>query len=320
MTNIWNNLKKPFFVLAPMEDVTDTVFRQIIADCGKPDLFFTEFVSVDGIFSNGKEKVIRRLRFTKKEKPIIAQIWGKKPDNYLKAGTLLKEMGFDGIDINMGCPVKKVIKQGCCSALINNQTLAEEIIIATKEGSCGLPVSIKTRIGFKSIVTENWLSFLLKFQLAALTVHGRIATQNSDGINNWDEIGKAVGLRNKISPKTLIIGNGDVFSKKEGRKIAKNFELDGIMIGRGVFQNPYIFEGNIQFFDISTEEKLELLHRHVKLYLETWGERGNFQVLKKFFKIYVNGFEGAVDLRSKLMETSDLNEVETMLESYKKAL
>lgn len=307
---IYSKLPKPFLSLAPMEDVTDTVFRQIIAECGAPDLFYTEFTSVDGLFSKGKNAVIKRLEFTQKEKPIIAQIWGKNPENYYKAGELLSEMGFDGIDINMGCPVRKVIKNGCCSALINNPNLASEIIKATQEGSKGLPVSVKTRIGFNKIVTEEWIGFLLGHNLDLLTVHGRTTSQQSDGECNWNEINKARILRDELAPNTLIAGNGDVISSIQAYKLASEFKLDGIMIGRGVFANPFVFTKDKHINTLSSIEKVNLLLKHSRLFVQTWGEKRNFQVLKRFFKIYINGFDGAVELRADLMDTDSLNQVE----------
>src|SRR5436190_3288770 len=207
MVNIWQSLKKPIYILAPMEDVTDTVFRRIVMQTGKPDLFFTEFTNVEGMFSKGDKKVNQRLQFTQKEKPIIAQIWGLKPENYFKAGKLLAEMGFDGIDINMGCPEKNIIKKGACSGLIHNPSLAKEIIHATKEAAGNLPVSVKTRIGFKEIQTEKWIGFLLEQNLAALTIHGRTAAEMSAVPAHWDEIGKAVERRSEKKLPTLIIGN-----------------------------------------------------------------------------------------------------------------
>jgi nifR3 family TIM-barrel protein len=312
---IYSKLPKPFLSLAPMEDVTDSVFRQIIAECGAPDLFYTEFTSVDGLFSKGRNAVIKRLQFCNKEKPIIAQIWGKIPENYYKAGELLKEMGFDGIDINMGCPVRKVIKNGCCSALIQNPTLASEIIKATQEGSNGLPVSVKTRIGFNKIVTEEWIGFLLSHNLDLLTVHGRTTSQQSDGENNWEEINKARELRDQVAPQTPIAGNGDVKSLSEAHLIATKYKLDGIMIGRGIFHNPFVFTQSKHIDQLSARERVDLLLKHARLFVATWGEKRNFQVLKRFFKIYVNNFEGAVELRAKLMETNSLGEVEVVCKS-----
>ena len=210
MSSFWINLKKPVLIQAPMEDVTDTVFRQIITKCGKPDVFFTEFTNVEGMCSPGRKQVGKRLKFTNIEHPIVAQIWGNNPKNYFETAKLIKKMGFDGIDINMGCPEKSVIKKGSCAALINNHSLAKEIILATRKGAGGLPISVKTRIGIKNIQTAEWASFLLKLKLDALIIHGRTVAEMSDFPAHWDEIGKVVKLRNELKIKTLIVGNGDV--------------------------------------------------------------------------------------------------------------
>jgi len=241
MKNFLKDLRKPILIQAPMEDVTDTVFRQIIAKCGKPDIFFTEFTNVDGMCSKGRDNVGKRLIFTENERPIVAQVWGKNPENFLKTAKLIKDMGFDGIDINMGCPKKSVIKKGLGGELINNQSLAKEIFLATKEGVGGLPISIKTRIGVKKIQTEEWTKFLLGLNLDCLIIHGRTVAEMSESPVHWDEIEKVVKLKNSMKLKTLIIGNGDVKSYKEATEKSKQYGLDGIMIGRGIFNNLWIF-------------------------------------------------------------------------------
>jgi tRNA-dihydrouridine synthase len=203
MQNCWNkhhNTNKPFFVLAPMEDVTDMVFRQIVkkANNGKPEIVVTEFTNCDGICSVGQSRIIHRLKYNPDtERPIIAQIWGKTPENYYQTAKLCLELGFDGVDINMGCPEKNVIRQGACSALIRNQDLAKQIIEAVQNGvENKIPVSVKTRIGFFTIQTEEWFSFLLEQNLQAITVHGR-TVKGSDEPANWEEIGKVVRLKNQ---------------------------------------------------------------------------------------------------------------------------
>ena len=208
--NFWQKMKKPIIALAPMEDVTDTVFRQIIIKSGRPDVFFSEFTSLDGIFSLGKEMVIKRFQFTEIEHPIVAQIWGMNPENYYKGAKLIKNLGFDGIDINMGCPQKKVVSHGACAALINNPNLAIKIIKATQKGASGFPISIKTRIGYKNIQTEEWITLLLKQNIDVLIVHGRTAKELSEVPNHWDEIEKARKIRDSLKVKTLVIGNGDI--------------------------------------------------------------------------------------------------------------
>jgi tRNA-dihydrouridine synthase len=314
-TNIWQSLPKPFFVQAPMDDVTDTVFRQIIAMCGKPDIFFTEFTNAEAMNSRGRKRVEKKLQFTDLEKPIIAQIWGKTPENYFKTAKILEEMKFDGIDINMGCPQKDVVKAGNGGAMIKSPNLAKEIIQATKEGAKNLPISVKTRIGYSVIQTEEWIGFLLEQNLDALTVHGRTVREMSKVETHWDEIGKCVGLRNKIYPSTLIIGNGDVKSHAEGLEKHKKYGVDGIMIGRGILQNPWVFNPRIKFEEISLKEKLLLLEKHLKLFESTWGKNKDWNALKKFYKIYVSGFDNASEVRVEMMRFQTLEETKTFLQN-----
>ena len=262
MKNFWQNLPKPIFALAPMESVTDTVFRQIIASCGKPSVSFTEFTNVDGLFSKGKKQVEHRLLFQSKEKPLIAQIWGMKPENYTKAAKMIDDMGFDGIDINMGCPERNVVRRGACAGLIHNKALVTEIIAATKEGAVNLPVSIKTRIGIKDIETESWISFLLEQKLDALTIHLRTAHEMSQAMPHFEELPKIVELRNKISPRTIILANGDIETIDDAKEKIKQYGIDGVMIGRGIFKNPFLFADNKTLEDLSSNERMELLLRH----------------------------------------------------------
>jgi len=313
--SIWQQLPRPIFILAPMEDVTDTVFRRIISSVGKPHLYFTEFTNVDGFLSEGREQVGQRLKFEPEEKPLIAQIWGLKPENFYKASKEIVEMGFDGIDLNMGCPQKDVISKGACSALINNHALAKEIIVATKEGSKGLPVSVKTRLGFKTNQREEWIGFLLEQNLAALTIHGRTAQEMSIPSAHWDEIGKVVELRDMMGLTTPIIGNGDVESIEEAQEKVEKYHVDGVMIGRGIFHNPWLFDPQKKLENITPTERFELLLRHIKLFEDTWGNKKPFQILKKYFKIYIANFSGASDLRAQLMECKNGDEVRNIIES-----
>lgn len=305
---ILKDLPKPFFVLAPMYDVTDTVFRQIVANCAPPDLFFTEFVNVDGLQSPGKKELIKRLQFTPKEKPIIAQIWGLKPDNFYKSAKDLVAMGFDGIDINMGCPDKHVVNNGCCIALINNRDLAKDIIDATKKGAGSLPVSVKTRTGFNDI-DLSWHEFLLKQDLAMLTIHGRTKKEMSKVPANWDVIGEIRKLRDKISPETLIVGNGDVESRQQGEELAKKYHLDGIMIATGVFKDPFVFSKNSPWQKLTNQERVDLFIKHAKLFKEVWGDTKPVKILNKFCKIYINNFDGAKELREDLMNSRSIDEL-----------
>lgn len=297
-----------------MEDVTDTVFRQIIAKCAPPDIYFTEFVNVDGLQSPGREHLIHRLKFSAKEKPIIAQIWGKDPGNFYKTAKELVEMGFDGVDLNMGCPVKAVVNNGCCSALINDRSLAKEIIDSTKEGVAGkIPVSVKTRLGFNEI-DLTWHEFLLNQSLDALTIHGRTKKEMSKVPANWEAIGDVRAIRDSISPKTKIIGNGDVATRKEGEELAKKYKLDGIMIGRGVFADPFVFSKDSIWLSYGPEQKKMLFKEHVELFTDIWkNNEASFLLLKKFAKTYINGFTDAKNLRMALMNANSAKELITLL-------
>ena len=318
MLDFWQSLQKPIIALAPMEDVTDTVFREVIRSVSEADalhVMFTEFTSTDGLCNKkGQEFVATRLVVTETERDLlkatntklVAQIWGSDPEKFHESAKLISGMRlFDGIDINMGCPVKKVVKNHSCSDLINHPDVAKEIIIATREGT-NLPVSVKTRIGFSSIVTEEWIGELLEVHPAAITIHGRTRTMMSNGLALWDEIGKAVQLRNQSNSSTLILGNGDVDSHVTALARVRDFGVDGVMVGTGIFKNPWMF--NAVEKEISMQMRIDLLVKHITLYDRTWKDKGNFNVLKRFFKIYLNGFEGAAHWRDQLMHCKNCGE------------
>jgi tRNA-dihydrouridine synthase len=298
-----------------MEGASDTVFRQIVAECGNPGVMFSEFVNVDGLFSAGAAKVAERLRFEEVERPMVAQLWGLETENFQRAGELMVELGFDGVDINMGCPERKVIKSGACAALINDQQLAGEIIEAVKKGVRGrIAVSVKTRIGFSSIVSEQWGGFLLEQGIDALIIHGRTVKEKSLVPAHWEEIGKVVKLRDRLGMATAIIGNGDVMDLDEANRQVEQWGVDGVMIGRGVFRDPWVFSKTKSFALASKEDKLAVLSKHIGLFDEVWGGVKNYHELKRFYKVYVRGFAGANRLREKLMETRSIEEVTKVLE------
>ncbi|HSH55941.1 MAG TPA: tRNA-dihydrouridine synthase [Candidatus Limnocylindrales bacterium] len=305
-----SQLPQPFFVLAPMDDVTDTVFRRIVGSCAAPDLYFTEFVNVDGLQSPGRERVSKKLQYDPSEQPLIAQIWGKNPDNFYKTAQELVDMGFAGVDINMGCPEKNVVANGTCSALINNRPLASEIIKATQAGVAGrLPVSVKTRLGF-STIDLTWHEFLLEHSLDMLTVHGRTRKEMSLVPAHWEVIGEVRELRDRVAPDTLIVGNGDVLSRQQGEQLARQYGLDGIMVGRGIFQDPYLFAADSPWESLSRQDRIDLYKRQVQLFADTWqhGER-RIHTLNKFCKVYINGFDGAKELREQLMAAESADEL-----------
>lgn len=303
------NLPKPFFVLAPMDDVTDTVFRQIVHACAPADLYMTEFVNVDGLQSPGREKLLPKLKVAASEGPVIAQIWGKNPENYYKTTKELKAMGFIGVDINMGCPDKAVVKNGCCSALINNRGLTGEILAAVGEAAREVaeetgepfPVSVKTRLGLSEI-DYTWHEYLLKHKLNMLTIHTRTTKEMSKVPAHWDDIVPIRELRDRLSPATLLVGNGDVENRKHGEELAAHYQLDGIMIGRGIFDDPYAFSPESPWSSMIKADKIALYRKHVELFANTWrNDERRVVTLNKFCKVYINGFPNAKELREELM-------------------
>ncbi|TSC54972.1 MAG: tRNA-dihydrouridine synthase [Parcubacteria group bacterium LiPW_30] len=315
MKGFWKNLKKPFFVLAPMADVTDAAFRQIIAKYGKPDVFWTEFVSADGLCSPiGREKLLIDLAYTEEERPIVAQIFSSNPDNIRETAKLIKELGFDGLDINMGCPDRTIEKQGAGASLMKNPKLAQEIILAAKEGAGDMPVSVKTRLGYNKDILEEWLPALLEARPAVITVHARNRKELSDFPARWEMVKRAVEIRDELKSETLIIGNGDVKDIKDAEMKVKETGADGVMLGRSIFGNPFLFNRKQKEVDIKT--RLEIMVEHTKLFEELFNGKKNFAVMKKHYKAYAHGFIGAKELRVELMETKNAKEVEGIVEKF----
>lgn len=309
----WEKLKKPVMVLAPMADVTDCAFRQIINKYGKPDVFWTEFVSADGLaHPEARQKLLIDLKFNKNEHPIVAQIFGGKPDNIREAARLCKELGFDGIDINMGCPDRSVEKQCAGSGMIKNPTLAREVIRSAKEGSGGLPVSVKTRLGYNKNEMETWLREILEEDIAVLTVHLRTRKEMSAVPAHWELMERIVEIRNEMGKETLIFGNGDALDLADAQKKAADTGCDGVMLGRAIFGNPWLFSGKVP----DLKEKLTVMIEHTKLFEEMLGEHKNFAIMKKHYKAYVNGFDGAKELRMKLMDAKDAAEIEMITNDF----
>ena len=348
----WQKLKKPILALAPMADVTDCAFRQIIAKYsnhgkftrngesrGGPDVFFTEFVSVDGLcHKEAREKLLIDLKYGNNEHPIVAQIFGSRPENFEKVARMLVKMGFDGIDINMGCPVKKVINQCSCSALIHTPDLAKEIVLATKRGAGDIPVSVKTRIGFNKIEIDTWIPAILESNPAALTIHLRTVKEMSKVPAHWDLVKRIVEIRDKMKKETLIIGNGDVLGINDAKRKCEEYNCDGVMLGRAIFGNPWLFDSTASnFFSLRTakpnsslektrgsfvKERLNVMLEHTKLFEKMLGEHKNFALMKKHYKAYVNGFpatagrDGAKELRVKLMEAENAKQVEIIVNDF----
>ena len=312
MNTFWNDLPKPFFILAPMEAVTDVVFRHVVAKAGRPDIFFTEFTNSASFCSpKGIHSTRGRLAFTEDEHPMVAQIWGSKPDDFREMAHGLKELGFKGIDINMGCPDKSVVKGGGGSGLIRTPELAAELIAATKEA--GLPVSVKTRLGdVKVDEWREWLTHLFKQDVVNLTIHLRTRKEMSKVDAHFELISEIKALRDEIAPHTLLTINGDIRDRTHGLELAEKYGVDGIMIGRGIFANPYAFTAGYQ---PTRDEIIALLGYHLDLFdkYNKELEPRKFDPLKRFFKIYVREIPGAAELREKLMHTKNTDEVRELL-------
>jgi len=319
MPNFWTKLKKPIFALAPMEEVTDFAFREMFAKYGKPDVMFTEFVNVDGLLHpEGFKKLVIDLKFSDIQRPMVAQIWGTNPEKFFQAAQLIAKLGFDGIDINMGCPQDKEIGIGACAALIREPELAKEIIRSTMKGAGGLPVSVKTRLGYsKADELQVWLRHLLETKPAAVTLHARTKQEKSKVPAQWERIAEAVKLRDESKSETLIIGNGDVRTREEGLARIKETGCDGVMIGRGAFGNPWLFRADN--YRPTIEERLTTMLEHAALFDQVFDGVKSFFIMRKHFKAYASGFDGAHELRAKLMETKNLAETRLIIEEYLKA-
>ncbi len=313
--NFWAALPKPFFVLAPMEDVTDVVFRHVVQAAGAPDVFFTEFTNSDSYcHPDGIQSVRGRLVFTEDEQPMVAHIWGDKPEFFRQMSIGMAEMGFQGIDINMGCPVPNVADRGKGSGLILRPEVAAELIAAAKAG--GLPVSVKTRLGFTEMSElEDWITHLLQQDIANLSVHLRTRKEMSKVDAHYEVIPQIMVLRDKIAPQTTITINGDIADRQAGLALAEKYGVDGIMIGRGIFKNPYAFEKEPQSH--TPQELLGLLQLQLDLQ-DHYAELVPRSIvgLHRFFKIYVKGFPGASDLRVRLMNTKSTDEVRAILAEF----
>ena len=304
MKNFWEHLPKPFFVLAPLEDVTDAAFRRHIAQYGKPDVMYTEFTSADGLIlanERGQEQLRRKLLFSEIEQPIVAQLFTSSPERMEAAANIASELGFDGVDINMGCPDRAVEKSGCGAALIKTPKLARELIQAAKRGFGG-PVSVKTRLGYNKDELESWLPELLAEDPVTVTLHARTRKEMSDVPARWERVARAVEIRDALGSKALIVGNGDAKSIADARSKAAEAKCDGVMLGRAIFGNPWLFSERKD--EPSPEERVEALIRHIELFDELISDVTNFAVMKKHFKSYISGWDGAKDLRMKMMETS----------------
>lgn len=307
----WRQFKPGFTCLAPMEGVTDIAFRQVVAKAARPDIFFTEFTNVNSYSSEkGRHNALERFRILPEEKPIVAQIWGTKPELFTETAQAIKQLGFEAVDINMGCPDRHVVATGGGSGLIRTPELAKEIVRATK--MAGLPTSVKTRLGYSSVDEwRDWLTNILTEHPDALTVHLRTKKEMSKVAAHYELIPEIIALKNELSSETVLIINGDIETPADANKFI-DMGVDGIMIGRGVFHNPFCFEKNPR--EHSRAELFELMRCHLDLYEKY--ELAPYDPLKHFYKIYINNFPGASDIRAKLMETKSIAEARETLDQY----
>ncbi|CDR20140.1 tRNA dihydrouridine synthase [Staphylococcus argenteus] len=313
--NFWSELPRPFFILAPMEDVTDIVFRHVVSEAARPDVFFTEFTNTESFcHPEGIHSVRGRLTFSEDEQPMVAHIWGDKPEQFRETSIQLAKMGFKGIDLNMGCPVANVAKKGKGSGLILRPDVAAEIIQATKAG--GLPVSVKTRLGYYEIDEwKDWLKHVLEQDIANLSIHLRTRKEMSKVDAHWELIEAIKNLRDEIAPNTSLTINGDIPDRKTGLELAEKYGIDGVMIGRGIFHNPFAFEKEPR--EHTSKELLDLLRLHLSLFNKyEKDEIRQFKSLRRFFKIYVRGIRGASELRHQLMNTQSIAEARALLDEF----
>jgi len=316
----WHSLQKPIMALAPMADVTDAAFRRVIAKYSKMHtpgglpveyVTWTEFVSADGLAlapEEGRRKLMMDLMYTESERPIVAQFFTSHPEHMEKAAALARELGFDGVDINMGCPDKSIEKQGAGAAHIKDPGRAKEVIAAAKQGAGPLPVSVKTRLGYNTDELDTWLPHVLSAKPAVVTLHARTRKEMSLVPARWERVKAAVEIRNSVAPEVLLFGNGDVQSVADAREKVSETGADGAMLGRAIFGNPWLFAETKP----SLEEKLKVMVEHTKLYEELLPEK-SFAIMKKHYKAYVNGFDGAAELRSALMNAPDAQSVESIV-------
>ena len=313
--NFWSELPRPFFILAPMEDVTDIVFRHVVSEAARPDVFFTEFTNTESFcHPEGIHSVRGRLTFSEDEQPIVAHIWGDKPDHFREMSIGMAEMGFQGIDLNMGCPVANVAGKGKGSGLILRPERAAEIIQAAKAG--GLPVSVKTRLGYYDIEEwRDWLKHVFEQDIANLSIHLRTRKEMSKVDAHWELIEAIKNLRDEIAPNTLLTINGDIPDRQTGLELAEKYGIDGVMIGRGIFNNPFAFEKEPR--EHTSKELLDLLRLHLTLFDKyATSETRQFKSLRRFFKIYVRSMRGASELRHQLMSTETTDEVRALLDEF----
>lgn len=346
----WSQHESPILGLSPMDGVTDHPFRQIQKKYGRPSVVYTEFTSVEGV-CHGADRLLNDFLFDESQRPIVAQIYGTTPDYFRQTAILLCELGFDGIDINMGCPAKNVAHSGAGAALIQNPELAQSIIAAVKTGvhqwqqgvsfpdnlpditnkiwsqvesrhqqlpskyqeKQEVPVSVKTRIGYDSVVVKDWIKFLLEQDVSAIALHGRTLKQQYGGQASWEHIGEAAQIAN--STNTLILGNGDIKSYQDALEKIKDYQLDGVLIGRGAMGNPYVFT---EPETVRPATIFEIAVEHTQLYEATFhnSPKYHFLPMRKHLGWYVKDIPYASQVRIELFQTESSQEVAAVLQKH----
>ncbi|HXK36947.1 MAG TPA: tRNA-dihydrouridine synthase family protein [Candidatus Paceibacterota bacterium] len=311
----WDTLPKPFFVLAPMADVTDMSFRTVVTSCGRPDVFYTEFVSAHGLQSPGRERLLKDLAIAPTDHPIVVQFFGTEAEHLQAAGILARERGFDGVDINLGCPDRGVMKQGAGIAMAKTPEKVPELVAALRDGFRG-PVAVKTRLGlYTTEEMETWIPAIIAAKPDVLVVHGRTMKEASKVSAHWDLIGRCAAMAHDAG--VLCIGNGDVMSRVQGEKLATRWGVDGLMVGRGIYQNPWIFGPDAER-EHQPQERLALLLRHAQLWQKQWEGMKPFDLMKKFAKAYISGWPGAAGLRARFMACRNIGELRAIIEQAEK--
>ncbi len=319
----WKDIPKSCKILAPMADVTDVAFREMIVkysrmgeNGGGPHVLYTEFVAADGLFSDdGRTKLISLLQYNPKHRPIVAQIFSSDPKKMEYAAGLCRSLGFDGVDINMGCPERNVTKQGAGAAMIQTPERAKEIILAAKRGAVDIPVSVKTRIGWTKNEIETWIPEILSCNVAAIILHGRTRKEMSKVPAHWGIIARAGEIVRESGKETKFIGNGDILSLEQADAYGEKYKVDGVMVGRGIFGKPWFFDS--QKKEVSVKEKLEIMLEHTRTFLKLLPNK-NFQIMKKHYKAYISGFDGARELRGKCMEANSYEDIKKYVYDFLK--
>jgi len=385
VSTFWQTLPQPIVALAPMDGVSDAPFRQVQAKIGRPDIVFTEFTNVEGLW-RGDLRLLDAFLYDDAERPVVAQLFGTTPQDFYRAAVMVCELGFDGVDINMGCPSKCVAGKGGGAGLIRTPLLAQEIVRATRQGvedwangqtleGIGLaperiarihqmnqarrapiirrrlPVSVKTRLGYDSIIIEDWIKVLLEVEPVAISLHGRTLRQMYKGAANWEAIGRAAEIVRQTS--TLLLGNGDIHSAADARRRLRETGVHGVLVGRASMGNPWLFRelramraelatpasprpsptglerewgGEVKQPDsaslqptgvggrLTAQERLQTALHHARLFTALLPNH-RFVELRKHLSWYCRDFSDAAALRRQLVQANSLQELERMLAS-----